>query len=75
MGGPALRVSLSPLWPQQHPTHFHEAAQASDVINKTTRSQNNSFPGRYVIDARVQGEAAEAGARDCTASTATGLCD
>jgi len=35
VGGPALRVSLFPLSSQQCPTHFYEAAQASDVINKT----------------------------------------
>ena len=52
MAGPALRVSLSPFRPQQCPMHFYEAAQASDVINKTARSQVNSFPGRYVIDGR-----------------------
>ena len=74
VGAPAVRVSLSPFRPQQCPTHFHETAQASDVINKTARSQVDSFPGRYVIDGRVQGEASEAGARDCTASSATGLC-
>ena len=44
-------------------------------MNKTARSQINSFPGRYVIDGRVQREAAEAGERDCTACTAAGLCD
>ena len=75
VGAPAVRVSLSQLRPQQCPTHFHKTAQASDVINKTARSQVDSFSGRYVIDGRVQGEASEAGARDCTASAAAEVCD
>ena len=54
--------------------HFHETAQASDVINKTATSQVDSFSERYVIDGRVQGEASEAGARDCIASAAAGVC-
>ena len=65
---------LSPLWPHQRPTHLYETAQASDVINKTARNQVDSFSGRYVIDGKIQGGASEAGARDCTASTVTGLC-
>ena len=57
VGATAVRVSLSPLQPQQCPMHFHETAQASDVINKTARGQVDSFSGQYVIDGRVQGEA------------------
>ena len=54
LGGNDIRVSVSPLWPQQCPQGIYKVDETSDGAPETARNSECDIPGRYLIDGRVE---------------------
>ena len=54
MGGESVRVSVSPLWPQQCSKGFHEATETGNGPPQTEGVTEHDLPRRYVADGRIK---------------------
>ena len=54
MGGESVRVSVSPLWPQQCSKGFHEATETGNGPPQTEGATEHDLPRRYVADGRIK---------------------
>ena len=54
MGGESVRVSVSPLWPQQCSKGFHKATETGNGPPQTEGATEHDLPRRYVADGRIK---------------------
>ena len=54
MEGESIRVSVSPLWPQQCSKGFHEATEADNSPSQTEWAMEHDLPRRYAADGKIK---------------------